>query len=226
MPAAASASFSSISSVVSDFTFTTSVDAVRARDVDDDRVRLGGVARPVHLRRPPPVPRCSNCTRYSSRWASTSALIAAAGLAQLLPVGQLGDDARRAWRGSCRVAWRRFARSCAFASSRSRRGREARSRRVRRREDLGEVQRAHAAAPTREAAADLQQARAVDGACRPRRRSRRSRALVGEHRERRVGVLDRERAAEAAALVGAPAARRARARGRCGAAAAARRRRA
>ena len=35
-----------ISSVVSDFTFTTSVDAVRPRDLDDDRVRLGRVARP------------------------------------------------------------------------------------------------------------------------------------------------------------------------------------
>ena len=48
-PPAASASFSPISSVVSDLTFTTSVTPCARATSSDDRVRLGGVARPVHV---------------------------------------------------------------------------------------------------------------------------------------------------------------------------------
>src|SRR5205085_11456241 len=62
--------------------------------------------------------------------------------------------------------------------------------------------RANRRAPPREAAADLQQARAVDGGADLRPTLLDRRTLVREHRARGVRVLDRERAAEAAALLG------------------------
>ena len=175
MPPAASASLSPISSVVSDLTFTTSSAPCARATSSDDRVRLGRVARPVHVpargrRRRPRTARGS-----SSRRREDVGLDRAAGLAQLLPVGQLGDDARRACRGSCRSRCARFARSCAFASSaRAASGNAHRLTRLRRREDLGEVQRAD-----RRAAAARARRRSAAGTsrrrrCRPRRRLARS----------------------------------------------------
>ena len=148
MPAAASASLSPISSVVSDFTFTTSSRAVRARDVGDDRVRLGRVARPVHVaaRRLRPPPRTASEVLVEAR--EHVGLDRAARLAELLPVGQLARRRARASRGSCRSRCGGSRRSCAFASS-SRAASGKRSRH-RRREDLGEVHRAARAAPRRE----------------------------------------------------------------------------
>ena len=139
-----------------------------------------------------------------------------AGLAQLLPVGQLRDDARALGadrlgrvaqvRPQLGVRERDAARPPGKLWSSSTRGsprggRCARSRRG------GTARRRSAAGTSRRPR------------CRRRRPSPRSRALVGEHRARRLGVLDRERAAEAAALVRAAAARRARGRGRSAAAA-------
>ena len=69
------------------------VGAVRARDLDDDGVRLGRVARPVDVA----------AGRHDRRLELEQQLVEprehvgldrAARLAQLLPVGQLGDDAR------------------------------------------------------------------------------------------------------------------------------------
>ena len=73
-------------------------------------------------------------------------------------------------------------------------------------------------------AADVQQARRVDGGHDLGARGQDVRALVGQHGQRDVGVLDGEGAAEAAALGRPPAAPAARARARWRAAAAARRR--
>src|SRR5262249_574082 len=71
----------------------------------------------------------------------------------------------------------------------------------RRGDDLGEVHGADTGAALREAAADLEQARTVERGADVGARLLDARALVGEHRARRLGVLDREGAAEAAALV-------------------------
>jgi len=64
------------------------------------------------------------------------------------------------------------------------------------------VHRPHVRAPAREAASDLQQARSVDCRADLRAGAFDRIALVGEHRARGIGVLDRERTAEAATLIG------------------------
>ena len=92
MPASASASFSSISSVVSDFTFTTSAAPCARATSSDDGVRLGRVGRPVH------VPAGRRHRRLELHQVLVEVgehvrLDRAAGLAQLLPVGQLADHA-------------------------------------------------------------------------------------------------------------------------------------
>ena len=69
-----------------------------------------------------------------------------------------------------------------------------------RRQDLGQVQRAHAGALARAARRRCASGRSCRRRRRPRRRCRAPAQLVGQHRHRGVGVLDRERAAEAAAL--------------------------
>ena len=63
-----------------------------ARDVDDDRICLGGVARPVHLR-PRRLCRALELHEVLIEAGEDVGLDAAAGFAQFLPVGQLGDDA-------------------------------------------------------------------------------------------------------------------------------------
>ena len=125
-------------------------------------------------------------------------------LAQLLPVGKLLDHARAL--GPDRVG--RVAQVRAQLDVRQRlaaRRRERRSEGLkparRRRQDLGQVDRAHGGPPARGAPPicirqELSTAVHDLGAGRLDRI-----ALVGEHRRRRVRVLDRERPAEAAALV-------------------------
>ena len=189
IPASASAAFSSISSVVSDFTFTTSSTPCARATSGDDRVRLGRVARPVHRDRPPPRPPPRTARRYSSRSREHVRLDRAARLAQLLPVGQLGDDAARAWRGSCPsrcAGWR------AAAGSRSSRRAalgKARPELHCRRQDLREVHRAHARPATREPAADLQQARAVERGADLRAASPRSRSHLSASIARDVSAF-------------------------------------
>ena len=92
-PRASSASLMPISSVASDLTLITSSVPVRARDRRDDRVRLGAVARPVHdaaRRASTAASRRSSC---SGSVAIVVRLDRLAGVAQRLPVGQLGDRA-------------------------------------------------------------------------------------------------------------------------------------
>ena len=129
------------------------------------------------------------------------------------------------------VACRRLRRSWASPSALARCGRErliaaqvAHLAGVRRRAVAGcrhAEERAHAVTPSvaarisarctvrvpvrsrRQPAADVHQAGGVAGGAAPRRRCRARSHLVGEHRRRGVGVLHREGAAEAAALVGA-----------------------
>ena len=198
MPAAASASLSPISSVVSDLTFTTSRGAGSADEPGDDLVGLGCVARPVDDVRPPldrrleleqivvEMPEDASLERApaarSSSQSGRSAMTAAR-----FPriVGVAMSELRR----SC-VSRRRLAARPAGKPRRSCGG-----------QDLGEVRwsaRRRAAASSAPpicirhelstAVHDLG-ARLQDAA-----------HLVVEHRARRVGVLDRERAAEAAAL--------------------------
>ena len=69
-------------------------------------------------------------------------------------------------------------------------------------EDLGEVDRAHPGALAMQGAADVHQARVVGRRAVFGAGVEHAADLVGEHGHRRVGVLDRERAAEPAALLG------------------------
>ena len=95
MPAASSASLSRISSVASDFTFTTSsAPSARTRAVT---ISFASAASRAQWTTPPAASTdASSSTSTSSSRASVASLIAAAGFAQRLPVGHLGDDGRRA----------------------------------------------------------------------------------------------------------------------------------
>ena len=93
MPCSASASLRSISSVVSDLTLTTS--SAPWRRATSTTTAFASAASRAQCTCPPAASTAaSNSTRYRSRFASTSCLIALPGFAQLLPVGQLRDDAR------------------------------------------------------------------------------------------------------------------------------------
>ena len=216
MPAASSAPFRPISSVVSDFILTTLGCAVAANDVDDDRVRLRGVGGPVDVA----------AGGLHARLELQEVLVEppehvvldlAARLAQLLPVVELGDDAGplRADRPrdvaqvgaellvlQLRAGRRREAVLAAHDRPRSPAVPPTRRRRPRLRQDLREVHRPHPAPHPAQPAADVQQARGVHGGAELGPGRDHVAALVGEHRQRGVGVLDGERAAEAAALLG------------------------
>ena len=90
-PAAASASFRPISSVVSDLTLTTSVGAGRPDQLGDDLVRLGRVPGPVD-RAAARGDRLLELLQIGVEVAIVRVLDRLAGRAQLLPVGQLADD--------------------------------------------------------------------------------------------------------------------------------------
>ena len=167
-------------------------------DVDDDRVRLRRIARPVHLR----------TLGLRSRLELHEVLVeprqhvgldAAPRLAQFLPVGQLCHDAR------------------ALLADRVRRVAEVRPQLWIDELEPGGVGKAgHVAARiwarcrartpvlvAAQPAADLEQTRAVDRRADLSAARDDGGALVVEHRRRRLGVLHRKGAAEAAALLGA-----------------------
>ena len=147
-----------------------------------------------------------------------------AGRPQLGPVGHLADHPRPAWPGSSAVALPRLRRSWVSASAsraatgngslpcrcpmpaRRRRQPQERAHDVPSRSRPGSRPGARCA---RRCAAGTARRRCAAGRTsrrprRPRRRVSSTRAhLVGQHRGRGVGVLHRERAAEAAALLGA-----------------------
>ena len=168
-PPAASPAFSSISSVVSDLTLTTSVTPCCRAMSRTIAVRLGGVARPVH----DAAGRDDGLLELHEvvvEVAHHIGLDRASGVAQLLPVGHLGDDARSllADRG------RRVAQVAAQLRVAERRAGRLGEARHEARISARCIVRIPALA-AREAAADLHQARAVDGgadlgaASRPRR---------------------------------------------------------
>ena len=114
-PASARASFRRISSVVSDFTFTTSVaPCPRATSAT---IALASAASRAQCTCPPAASTAaSNWSRYRSRFASSSCLIA---LPDSRSSSQSGSSAttRARFARIVSVAWRRFVRSCVFASS-------------------------------------------------------------------------------------------------------------
>ena len=224
MPAAASASLRSISSVVSDLTFTTSSTPWPARSPSTIAF-ASAASRAQCTCPPPPSPPLRTATQVLVEVREHVRLDRAPRLAQLLPVRHLRDDARalradrvgRVRAGSCAAGRSRARRAAASGnavvtrspSTRGSRRGAARERRLPPRESPPPIWSRHEPSTAVQTSA-------------PRRLDRI--ALVGEHRARRLGVLDRERAAEAAAFVRARRAPRARARARCAAGAAARRR--
>ena len=139
-----------------------------------------------------------------------------AGQPQVLPVGHLGDDPAAAWPGWWPSRGARLRRSWVSASAaRAASGKGGMptnvavmpappsSRSLGRRQHVGEVQHPDPAALPGEQAADVHQAGVVPGDQHLGAGLDDVARLVGAHRDGRVGVLQRERAAEAAALVGA-----------------------
>ena len=175
--------------------------AVVVGDAGHDRVRLGGVARPVHdaARR-----ACTDASRRSS--CSGSVAIARALIAA--PASRSASQS-----ASSAIAASRLARIVVVALPRLRRSwRVAAAPLVRRRRGKPDLHScaarisarcivAHAGALPPQRAADVHQARVVGRRADLRARVEQVAQLVGEHRHRGVGVLDRERAAEAAALL-------------------------
>ncbi len=217
----ASASLSSISWVAIDLTLTTSVAPCVAGDAGHDRVGLGRVAGPVddaagrgHGR--------LELLEQLRQVAQDVVLDRGAGEPQLLPVGALGDGARPASSGS---SWWRGRGCRAAACRRARRGRPPGTAACRRTSACAARRpspRARSTAPSssvparisarcmtrtprplaRQQAADVHQAGRVGGGQHLGAGAEHVGDLVGAHRDRGVRVLDRERAAEAAALVG------------------------
>ena len=182
---------------------------------DHELVRLRRVARPVHRA----ARRLDGRLELDEHRVETGERLVLDRRArgpQELPVGHLGHDRRPL--GADRASWRA---GCwpAPAGSRAPPARRAGSSRAARRGDRRRRRRGSAASAhdarisarcsgrTRQpappqAAADVHQARAVAGADAVRARRDDRRQLLVEHRRRDVGVLDGERAAEAAALLG------------------------
>ena len=119
-------------------------------------------------------------------------------VAQRLPVGQLRDRAR-ALGADHRRRLADVAAQLGVLPARLARGRWEAVTHLRR-QDLGQVHRPHAGALAAQRAADVHQARLVGRRADLGARVEHAPQLVREHRHRRVGVLDRERAAEPAAL--------------------------
>src|SRR6478735_6218759 len=227
MPAASSASLRPISWVAIDLTLTTSwAPVARTRS---STIRLASAASRAQCTVPPrAVTLRSSSSSSSGRRAIVSALMADPASRSASQSGTSPTTAARFDR-IVAVAWARLRRrrvsasasraaagkgrspvSCPTAVSAGGPGTRPRGipRKVliappsrRAREDLGEVDGAHAGAQPGEAAADVHEARRVARGhdLGPSREDRAH--LVGEHRGRGVGVLDRERPAEAAARV-------------------------
>ena len=171
------------------------VDAVRARDSSDDRVRLGARRAPSARapRRPAPQPRTGAGAR---RGGHDVRLDRAAGFAERPPSR---EPPRRRSRACSRIVVVALRRLCRSWRRRARRaplpGKSVTTRGSPRGASCGRRPAA------RERAADLHQARAVDGRAHLGARVEDRPALVRHHRRRGLGVLDGERPAEAAALV-------------------------
>ena len=231
MPLGRSASLSSISWVAIDLTLTTSLGAVR-RGRSTRRSRSPRRRRaPSGRCRRPRSRRASSCSSSAGRSRRTSSLIAAPASAQLLPVGALGDDRGALRRGSSRSpgrgsrgAGRRRARPRAASgnggvpakvgSGRVRRavGGPARSAPVTRRRPVAARISARCMTRTGDRRRDSSPPMCIRHDVSPAVQHLGAGAqhvvdLVEAHRDRRVGVLDRERAAEPAALLGIAAGR-------------------
>ena len=180
------------------------VAAVRAREAGDDGVRLGAVARPVDR----PAGRRHALLQpleLLGQRRHRPRLDRRARVAQRLPVGQLRRPRARAWPGSPSSPCRGCGAAARPAASRPPRppAKPAGGLTLLRRQDLGQVHRPHAGPLAPQRAADVHQARVVHRRADLGARVEHAPQLVAQHGHRRVGVLDRERAAEAAALVGA-----------------------
>ena len=221
MPSRRSASLSSISCVAIDLTLTTSAGAVVVDDRGDDRVRLGRVACPVdgaagsgHA--------LLESLEEGRQVAHDLVLDRRPGEAERLPVGPflddrgaLGPDRRgRSTEVRAELAVRqgrlgRLGERRCPPERRLRIGRvgvgagASRSRvRARRRQDLGEVHDPDRRTATGQQPADVHQARRVARGQDVRAGTEDVIDLVEAHRDRRVGVLDRERATEPATRLG------------------------
>ena len=189
------------------------VDAVGLRDRGDDRVGLGRVAGPVHGGTAA-VSAASSWSRCSSRSRSVRSLIAAPGRAAAPPSPRPRRPRAPACRGWCAVACARLCRSWVSASAaraavgNARHPDEGVAAQCRMLAAGSSVRRA-----PRPGASTRTPARCRDSSPPMCIRHELSPAdqhlgagladvagLVGAHRDRRVGVLHRERAAEAAAL--------------------------
>ena len=203
MPRAARASLRPISSVTIDLTLTTSRAPAAQDEVSHDAIGGRGVRGPVHDAAGAG-DRCLELLQVMSRWRIARALMRRPASRSC---SQSSSSATTAARLS-RIVW--VATRRLWRNWESRRATRAASGKpplhqldaLGGGEDLGQVHGAHAGALAREPAADVQQARAV------KRRAHlgagiEDRAhLVGQHRRRGVGVLDREGAPEAAAALG------------------------
>ena len=177
------------------------VGAVLARDAGDDRVRLGAVARPVHDAARARHARLEPLELLGERRHRVR-LDRRAGVAQRLPVVELGDGVR-ALDPDRRRRLAEVAAQLRVGERGARRLREAGAHSCAARISAKCITRT----PARwraSAAADVHQAGRVDRRADLGARVEHRAQLVAEHRHRRVGVLDRERAAEAAALHAVP----------------------
>ncbi len=172
----------------------------------DDRAGLVGVAGPVHGRARRRRGRLELLQQLGQPGEHV-VLDRRAGHPQRLPVGQLADDlqplvADRV-RGPAQVLPQLRVGQPAPRRGRERFARDDVAPHDRRRQDLGVVHRFRSRAAPGQAAADVHQARVVGGGEHLGARTLDRFALVGEHRAGDAGVLQRERAAEPAALLGA-----------------------
>ena len=230
-PAASRASLSPISWVAIDLTLTTSSRAGR-RVTSSVTIALASSASRAQCTTPPrAVTSRFELLEQLRQPAMDVGLDRRAGVAQLLPVGALRRRPQPASSRIVVVAWPRLRRSCVFAERRAGRVRERSRRRAgcrhrrARRYRLGRPRKVSLiGAPAATSVAARISARCtVRTPVRSRERpppmcirhdespavhdlgagGEHVAHLVGEHRRRGVGVLDRERAAEAAARVGA-----------------------
>ena len=204
IPAAASASFSPISSVVSDFTLTTSV-APSARTISVTIALASPASRAQWTTPPRLVTDSSSSSRSRSSESSAWSLIAA-------PASRSSSQSATSPTASARlarivvVACRTFARIWPPARASSPPAGTARppprARPASRGQHLGEMDGTHVRASAAQPAADVQQAGRIARAHRVRPARDHAVELRVEHRRRHVGVLDGERATESAALLG------------------------
>ena len=204
-PAASRASLSSISSVAIDLLFT----AMRTPLSRQRRRTMSRASSPVAAQWTWP-PSRSMLSASRSRWRSSCwsvpSLMARALSRSASPSGKPAKDSLRRPMNlvvampsaSCR--WASSSAACARAGNGVRRLRVAHAR-LRRRQDLGEMHRAHARSPSREPAAHLHEAARVAGHETVDARALHVGELLVEDGGGHLGQPHREGAAESAALV-------------------------